>query len=241
MKGKASEKLIIGIVIVLVVGVLAFSLLNPKQTPQITTIGNSQMKVQPDEAVVFINIETKDPTSAEAAKNKNDVISNDVITSLLTIGIDRSDIETSNFNVQPQYDWTNSKQTLIGYTATNSLKITTKDFGLVGKVVDVSVDSGAYVNYINFELSSSKQNEYKTAALKEATTDARAKAQAIADGLGKRVGNLLSVSTSDYNWYPYPLYQAGSVPNAGVKEASANIIPQKLDVSAQVTTVYEIV
>jgi predicted transposase YbfD/YdcC len=41
------------------------------------------------------------------------------------------------------------------------------------KVIDSGVDAGALLQYINFELSNDKQNEYKAQALREAGEDAK--------------------------------------------------------------------
>lgn len=94
--------------------------------------------------------------------------------------------ETRTINVSGNYqDWTGNVQKLKGYVVSNYIKITLKEFDKVGKVIDVSVDSGALVNYINFELSNEKMNEYKAMALANASQDAKRKAEAIVLGLEK--------------------------------------------------------
>ena len=88
-------------------------------------------------------------------------------------------------------------------------------------------------------MSTAKQNEYKAQALKEASEDAKIKAEAIASGLGKTVGKLVSVSSNEFNYQPWPLYNsmAGSTA-ADAKVATTNIQPGQQDVSASVTVVY---
>lgn len=234
------------VVLIVVIGFLAgLYMINPfNQTTEktITATGTYQTAVMPDSAVISVQIQTKN-MSAEVAKEENDKISKEVLASLTKLGINREDIETENYNTYPEYDWGDGKQTLIGYVVTNSLKVTTKDFEQVGKIVDASVDAGALVSYINFELSSELSNQHKIAALANASKDASAKASAIASGLGGKVGKLVSVSTSDYNYEPYPLYRTMGVAvedAANLKEASANVMPSKLDISATVTAVYEL-
>ena len=209
-----------------------------KNKATVTATGNSQMKVAPDQAVVYLLIQTK-ASSAEQAKDQNAVISDNVLTALIKVGVERKDIETENYNIYPEYNWTSGEQKIIGYTASNNIKVTTEDFNNVGKIVDASVDSGALVSYINFELSNDKNNKYKAIVMANASLDAKNKAESIATGLGKRTGGIVSVSTSDYYYQPYPLYRAEGA-TQDVKSVATNIQPKSLDISATVTVTYQI-
>lgn len=205
----------------------------------VSTTGTYETKVTPDQAAVSLQIQTKGPT-AEDAKNKNAQIYDDVLTGLIKSGVEMKDIETENYNIYPEYNWSSGYQQIIGYTATNSVKVTTKDFKNVGKIIDAGVDNGASVSYINFELSVGKSNEYKSLVLANASMDAKNKATSIASGLGKKVGKIVSISTSDYNYYPYPLYRSEVGGTEDVKSVATNIQPKNLDISASVTVTFKI-
>ena len=123
------------------------------------------------------------------------------------------------------------------------MKLLTLDnwkFDNAGKMVDAVVDSGALVSYINFELSLEKQNEYKKTVLADAARDAKSKAEALASGFGKRVGKLVSVSSSDYNYAPYRLYAMAEGIAADAKQAATNLPSKTLEVTATVSARYEI-
>jgi uncharacterized protein YggE len=229
--------IIVAALVVIAVLVGVSMLLNNGEKQTISTTGNAQIKVDPDEAVVYLLVDTRAVT-AEAAKDKNAVISDKVLTELIKLGIDRKDIQTENYNIYPEYNWSSGYQDLIGYVASNTFKVGTTDFGKVGTIIDASVNAGALVNYINFELSNAKSNEYKTKALADASKDATSKADAIAAGLGMKVGKLVSVSASDYNYMPYPIYRMGSAGAESVKDVATNIQPQQLEVAASVTAVF---
>ncbi|MBW3022641.1 SIMPL domain-containing protein [Candidatus Woesearchaeota archaeon] len=232
--------IVVGILIVL--GVLLTRV--PAYGKTVSATGVYEMSVMPDEAVVYLNIQTRNE-SAQVAKDKNSKITDDVITALVKLGLDREDIETENFNIYQEYDWEDGKRIERGFVATNTVKVTTTDFEIVGKIVDESVDAGALVNYINFELSNDKSNDYKAQALSGASADAKKKAEAVASGLGKSLGALVSVSSSDYNYQPYPLYRtdmAVAAEGAAVKAEvqSLDLTPKKLDISATVSVTYKI-
>ena len=101
------------------------------------------------------------------------------------------------------------------------------------------------LSYINFELSTQKQNEYKAQALEMAGQDARTKAQAIASGLDKRLGKLVSVSTSDFSYQPWNIYSARADYSSGdvaeAKLAATNIQPGSQEVNARINVVYKII
>lgn len=236
------------VAIIVVIGVLLAVWLLVGRMPATTTgntisaTGNAQMTVMPDEAVVYVMVETHELT-AEKAKDENSRISDAVNTALLNVNIAKSDIQTQNFNIYPEYDWSNGTQTLKGYVASNQLVVKTKDFSNVGKIVDAAVDKGGLVNSINFDLTNDKTNEYKKTVLANASQDAKAKAEAIAAGLGKKLGKLVSVQASDYNYMPYPIYARSDMMASGAAEAkvaATNIQPHSLDVTATVSVSYAI-
>ncbi len=231
-----------GIVAILLIGILAYSNFSSANT--VTGNGQATIKVIPDVVSVYFSIDTKAATSAEAT-SKNSEIVDKLVTEMLKLGFERKDIQTISFNVYPDYDWVNGQQVSKGYKATHSIKVemSTNDSGKIGDVIDAGVNAGAGISYINFELSQEKQNEYKAQALKSATEDAKSKATAIAEGLDKTLGRLVSVTDTSFNYSPWALYASaeGAAMDASVaKSATTNIVPGEQDVSASVTAVYKI-
>ena len=110
-------------------------------------------------------------------------------------------------------------------------------------MIDAGVDAGASIGYINFELSQEKQNEYKAQALKQAAEDAKIKAESIAEGLGKSIGSIYSISSSDFDYYPWRIYEATASSEAGVaeaKQAATDIQPGEKDITARVSVVFKL-
>ncbi len=205
----------------------------------ITASGTSTITAVPDEASVYIRIDTLEKTTEES-KNKNTQLSDSVINSVKKLNIQQN-IETTSYNIYPEYDWSNNKQELKGYRTTTTLKVSTKYFDDLGAIVDTAVKAGATgIDSINFELSKDKQNEYKRDALAKATEDAKLKAEAIANGLGAKLGKLSSVTESSFNYIPYPIFRGGGDVVAAEKAVSTNIEPQNLDITASVNVVYQI-
>ena len=235
------------IIILALLGAFMFYSIMPDQLKgnTISVNGNSLIKVSPDVISIYFNVETNG-TTAKEAKDANSEIVDKLITSLVSKGFERSEIETISINIYEDQRWENNRYKSYGYKASHQIRIVLNSNRAddIGEVIDAGVDAGALLSYINFELSNDKQNEYKAQALKEAGEDAKTKATAIAEGLGKRLGALVSVSTSDWQYSPWNLYTASSggmrEDVAMAKEAATNVQPGNQDVSGYITVVYRL-
>lgn len=233
--------IVIAIVVLALIGTFLF--LQAKQPSNTVNVqGQSTIKADPDTITVYFSVETNGSTAKEA-KDKNSEIVDKVIANLTKIGIVSERIQTENFNIYPEYNW--SDNTIIDYKATHSIKVelNTTETDKIGKVIDAGVDAGALINYINFELSTAKQNEYKVQALKQATEDAKTKAEAMASGLGKQLGEVVSISDMSFDYNPWPIYAnaGGVVGSMEAKQATTNIQPSQQEINARVSVVYAIV
>lgn len=203
--------------------------------------GYASEEVMPDNVAVYFNVQVIDD-SAEVAKNKmSEIVLN--LEDSLTDVVDEDEIQTSGLNVYPNYDWNDGNQKITGYTASQQITVKTDKIDKTGKIVDKGVDAGALVNWINFELSDAKESEVKARVLEIAAKDAKTKAEALARGSGKRLGGLVSISSQDFNYYPYRYFEAAgdmAASNVKAQVAVVNINPQKLEVSANVQAVYRI-
>ena len=240
------QRFVVVLVIVLVVlgGFVFYESIDrtPKQTVDVR--GEGEVSVNPDIVSVYLRAETN-ASSAKEARDENSKIVDNVIYGLVVGGIDRDSITTQSFNVYEDYDWTREGRVFRGYKATHTLKVelSSDNINLVGKVVDISIDNGALLQYINFEVSGEKQNEYEAEATLLATQNARMKAGAIAEGLEMNLGKVVSVSDTSFSGYfPYRAYgsedMAIDVAGSEVERAVTNIQPGEQKIRANVNVVY---
>lgn len=241
---KAVKVTLIIVATVIVLALIGTFLLMQSRQPSNTVDvqGQAMIKANPDIITVYFTVETNGSTAKEA-KDKNSAIVDKVIANLTKLGISSDRVQTENFNIYPEYNWSNNQ--IIDYKATHSIKVelNSTETEKIGKTIDAGVDAGALINYINFELSTAKQNEYKAQALELATKDAKTKAEAMASGLGKRLGQVVSVSDMSFDYYPWPIYsnERNVLGGAEAKQAATGIRPSEQEVNARVSVVYEIV
>ncbi len=229
---------IVAIAFILVFGFILYDKLPSQNIKTISSSGTSTIKSMPDEASVYVSINTlKD--NADESKKQNSEISEKIMNSLSALGIDKTKIETSQYNIYQDYDYSQDGRKPLGFRTNNVLKIKLSDFDLIGKVVDVATAAGATgIDSINFEISDDKQKKLKKEALTKASQDARSKAEAIVSGLNVKLGDIVSITSSNYDYRPYPLYAKAS--GIALAEATTNIMPQELEVTANVEVVFEI-
>ncbi|MFA5953267.1 MAG: SIMPL domain-containing protein [Candidatus Pacearchaeota archaeon] len=204
--------------------------------------GTSTVNAVPDLVSIYFNVETKGATGTEA-RDKNENITNNLKNSLIDLGFDEERITTENLNIYEEYTWVNDKRISQGYVAVHSLKLemSVDEFDQIGGVIDAGVNSGANINYINFELSTELQNQYKAEAMKLAAQDARIKAESVASGFNKKVGRLVSVQVVDFNYYPWIAYSNDVGASAeSVKSSVASITPEEREITSTVNAVYRI-
>jgi uncharacterized protein YggE len=205
----------------------------------INVSGNSEITVDPDEAEVWAGISVVKLTAEEAQSEANKVI-NAIIDGLRYKGISEDDIATERLSLYEERRWESGKSTVVGWRATQTLKISTTDLNKVGPIVDVCVNNGAnQIQNINFGLSEEKEQEIKKQAIAKATANAKDKAEAIADSLDVKLGKVKSVSEASHYYRPYSFGMAEVAVAKAVDEASA-IMPDKVTVTGQISLVYNV-
>ena len=207
--------------------------------------GNSDIEVSANKVSIMIGYDSRSKDAAEAQED-NRLVSAKIIENLKKAGLKDDEIETVYYYVNPEYDWSsNGEQTLKGYIATHTLKITTTDLDKIGSYIDASISSGANrIDSVNYELTTDRQNELKAQVLKEAAENARAKAEAIAIGSGTRIKKLISVQDTSYDYNPW-IYSVGVAKAEGALSSRDIELPTpietgKITIQASVRAVFEI-
>ena len=155
---------------------------NTPDAPAIVTTGQAEVKMAPDRAWVAINAESraKDPKEAQRL---NAEAMNAVMEKLKGMNLGADPIRTTSYELHPEFDYVDRKQTLRGYVARNSIEVRVDEISRIGDVLGAAVGSGATsVGGLRFDLKDRDGAERE--ALRLAVRDARARAEAAASGAG---------------------------------------------------------
>ena len=206
----------------------------------IMTQGNAELKFKPDTAEIVVGVSVlKD--SAKDAQAEASAITNAIVDGLRYKGIAESDIATDQLMLYEEYKWDENyrEQTSAGWRATQTLRVTTSDLTKLGTIVDVAVEKGAnQIQNINFKLSPAKELEYKKQALADATKNAKDKAEILAESSGYQLGELKTLSESNYYYAPYRYDMAAAKGGEEAVAMATNVLPQDVTITAMVSVVY---
>jgi uncharacterized protein YggE len=144
------------------------------------------MKAEPDAAVVVLSVITQNQQALQAQQD-NARKSDAVIQALKAAAGSDLEVKTSDYSLQPQFDYRDNKlPKIIGYDARNSVMVTMGDLTKVGAVIDAASRAGANsVSGVSFILRDN--SPVRGQALAEASRQALKKAQSIAQSMGGQV------------------------------------------------------
>lgn len=244
-KESLRKTIIISATFIIIAIIVVLAITNPFTKNTINVEGTATIDAMPNLVGIYFNIETSGDTTAEASEANSEIV-DELTNSLIALGLQEDEIITQNYNVYQDYDWINGQRREKGYKATHSIKVelSTEETEKIGQVIDAGTQAGAGVNYVNFELTPELQNQYKAQAMQLAAQDAQMKAEAIATGLNKKVGRLVSVSTSNFGYSPWSIYSSAGMDIAEeaveAKVATTNIQPGEQEIYGQITAIFKL-
>jgi uncharacterized protein YggE len=201
--------------------------------PVIVTTGEGVVKMAPDRVWVSIAAESRAKSPKEAQRLNAEAM-RAVLDKLKTLGLAADAIRTSGYDLQPEFDYANGRQTLRGYVARNAVEVRLDDIARAGEVLDAAVGSGATsVSGVRFDLKDRAAAERD--ALRKAVADARGRADAAASGAGMRVERVLKIEEqrgAPIDPRPMMMMRQSAVM---AESAAPPIAPGELDVRAMVT------
>ncbi|MCC6223860.1 MAG: SIMPL domain-containing protein [Thermoleophilia bacterium] len=155
----------------------------------ITVTGVGSVKAAPDRAEFSFGVESQGETAA-AALDANNAAVQRVIDAVRGAGVADADLQTQQVSVYPRYS--EDGQTIVGYSAVNTVSAKIRDLATTGAVVDAAAAAGANQVY-GPTLSIDDQSGLYQDALEQALEDARTKAKTIAAAAGVTLGAVVNI------------------------------------------------
>ncbi|HWC28778.1 MAG TPA: SIMPL domain-containing protein [Dehalococcoidia bacterium] len=170
----------------------------------INAIGTGEAIGEPDVMVLNIGVSAQRTTIAEAREAAGAAQAG-VIAALKQNGVADKDIQTVQFNISPQYDFSGvrGQGQIIGYVVSNVVTAKVRDLSKASAAVDAATEAGgndAVVQGLWFGIDD--PTELQKQAREQAVDKAREQAQQLADNAGAKLGKLLSISETSGN-IPY--------------------------------------
>lgn len=203
----------------------------------IRVTGEATMTVDSDMAVLTLAVVQQAKTTVLVQQSAAQAADR-VISALKALGIDQGKIRTSGFSINPVRDDRQGKQNeIIGYKASNYITVTIEDTSLVAQAVDAAIQAGAN------EVQSMQYRKRDEASLRmeilgKAAENARAKALALAEALGLKLGKALAVEEQGF-YMQTPDTRMYSAKGLGGAELANSFSPGSIDIKATVAVVFE--
>jgi uncharacterized protein YggE len=174
--------------------------------------GRGEVETEPDLATIAMGVSTID-FSAELAYGENNEKMSRVIDDLKELGVDRTDIKTTDFSIQPAYehDRTTGERRFKGYRVNHTIVVRVKDLEAIGKLLDQIVSAGVTdLSGISFGVQTPTKLE--SVARTRAIEDAYRKATELAQAAGVKLGPPIRIEETRYT--PKPLARSFEMEHA---------------------------
>lgn len=209
------------------------------KTDVFSVSGEGKVTVIPDIAYVSVGMEANGLTVKEVQGKINEVVKN-LNSSLKGLGVDEKDLKTTNYSVNPRYDWTNGKQRIVGFMASTNIQVKVRNIDKVNDVIDTATSNGAnQVGGVSFDVDDKSKAENE--AREKAIVEAKAKAQDAAKIAGFRLGKIINYSESFGGGVRPMMYGLGAAKDmAAVPQATTEVNPGSSEVMVTVNLSYQL-
>jgi uncharacterized protein YggE len=210
----------------------------PLERNTITVSGEGKVVGIPDIANIDLGT-TVERATVGAAQAENTKTMNALIDEIKKLGVDQKDIQTTSYNVFPQYDYNDGKQRLRGYSVSQNVHVKIRDLEKVGDIVGKAGSLGAnQIGGISFSVDDPEA--LKAEARVKALENAKDKAEALAEIAGVKLRRVVSFSES-FGGTPQPYYYArDAAAGAEAQSAAPTLEAGSSEINATVNITYEI-
>ena len=215
---------IVFIVAISVTGFVLFSLSGALAEPIIPTIsvtGNGNATSKPDMALITLGVQRQAKTAREAL-SMNSAAMTDVLAALKAEGIAEKDLQTSNFNIQPQYHYFKQSPTgeqrppeIVGYSVNNQLSVRIRELSKLGEILDLTITLGVNSGG-NIQFMSDNPGPAISQARQKAMENAIAKAKILTSAAGVALGKILTISENSRQPQPFAMRELAMARSASV-------------------------
>lgn len=210
------------------------------QPASFTVSGEGKVVAIPDVAQFSFSVLTEGGLDIGTLQQENTDTMNAAIDFLKEQGIEKADIKTQTYSIQPRYQFCRIENgicppsQIVGYSVNQSVVVKARDFDKIGRILSGVVEQGANaVSQLSFTIDD--PTELQNEAREKAIQQAQQKAQAMAKAGGFRIGRLILVQEGRV-FVPAPFTEAAFGRGGG----GPSIEPGSQEVTVSVTLQYEI-
>jgi uncharacterized protein YggE len=233
--------------------------ISPTNTIQVD--GEGQVTAVPDTATFTVSVQDT-ASDVQTAQTKATTDGNAIVAYLTSQGVDSSDIQTTDYEISPQYSYSQAacpniavpadggsnavvycppgRQTLTGYQVSETLTVKVTDTSKAGTLLaGVGSKGASSVSGLTFTVSN--QDQLMEQAQQKAIAEAQGKADALAKSLGVHIVGVVGFTENNGGGPVYPMAFATNASAGGAASVPApQIQTGQNTIKDDVTVTYEI-
>ncbi len=202
---------------------------------ELSVVGEGKVDVIPDTASVETGITVSDAKTAQEAEQKISETNNKIVSSLEKLGISKKDIKTTNYSINPNYNYSGGRNTISGYSGNATLLIKVRRTEILPQVIIAVTNAGAN-QVFNTSYTVDDPAKKRAEARNKAIQNAREQAEIIAASLGIKLGRVVNIVESAPQGGPVSILRA--VPE-GLGGAAPELAPGTETITSVVTLYFE--
>jgi uncharacterized protein YggE len=160
----------------------------------IRVVGVGEVTAPPDRMTIDLAVSPR-ASSVEEASSVASEKAKRLLEVLTDLGVDSSDVRTTQYSINPEYDHREGGQRLLGFRVTNSLRVTIRDLEGAGSLIDAAVTTGGddvTVNHVSYAIED--ESDLRSQAREKAWAHALAQAEHLATLSGRRLGPVSAIT-----------------------------------------------
>ncbi len=211
------------------------TLVTTNKSTELAVIGEGKVEVSPDTAYVDAGITVDNRGTVKEVQDTINTINNKIINALRDIGIEKTDIKTSNYSVYPNYKYDNNINTINGYNGNATVEVKVRNTQTVSQVIETVTSAGAnQIQGVRFTID--KPEVFREEARDKAIANAREQAEKMAKNLGIKLGKIVNIIESSSS-QPISLYGKAYAEGLG-GGGGAPIVEQGTQTVTSIVTLY---
>jgi hypothetical protein len=206
----------------------------------VAVYGQGRVSMEPDVAYLTCGYENMD-MDPKTAQDENAENMKEIIGAIKDAGIEEYHIQTTQYNVNQEYDYNGGQKKILGYRVTNMVNIKITDVDKASGIINTVINAGANVFYgISFDLVE-RQQAYLD-AMDMALERAKEKAEVYASKEGRKISGVLEINEGTAPTATYRQQTSNYLALSYARDASAAvegaISSGQVEITATVTVVY---
>jgi len=210
--------------------------IQPETTLSISAEGS--VDAEPDLAYITTGVRTEAKTAADAL-SENAERMNALFDVLKDADIEERDIQTSNFSLNPKYDYPERRAPrLVGFEVSNQVTVRVRDLDGLGGILDTVVEAGGN-EFGGLSFAVEDDSDLRDEARKLAMENAVARAELYADAAGYEIARIVTINEGG-SYAPQPMKMQARMQMDRAESAPSPVAGGELSFRASVNVVFEL-